>query len=157
MLQTWQSYCKENNMTIIPKAETNLSGWVRDTRKAYKQYVNNEPSTMTKEREELLKAANFPFIYPTSTDRPSEQKTKSTPNKIVSGKKSNPTATKSTAGIADDKIVIGKKSNPTTTTGIADDKIVIWKKSNPTVTKSTAGIADDKIVIGKKSNPTATK
>ncbi len=31
MLQTWQSYCKENNTTIIPKAETKLSGWVRDT------------------------------------------------------------------------------------------------------------------------------
>ena len=54
MLQTWQSYCKENNTTIIPKAETKLSGWVRDTRRACKQYVNNEPSTMTKEREELL-------------------------------------------------------------------------------------------------------
>jgi hypothetical protein len=26
MLQTWQSYCKENNTTIIPKAETKLSG-----------------------------------------------------------------------------------------------------------------------------------
>jgi len=37
MLQTWQSYCKDNNTTIIPKAETKLSGWVRDTRKAYKQ------------------------------------------------------------------------------------------------------------------------
>jgi hypothetical protein len=68
-------------MTIIPKAETKLSGWVRDTRKAYKQYINNEPSTMTKEREELLKAANFPFNYPTSTDGPSEQNTKSTPTK----------------------------------------------------------------------------
>jgi regulator of replication initiation timing len=31
MLQTWQSYCKDNNTTIIPKAETKLSGWVRDT------------------------------------------------------------------------------------------------------------------------------
>jgi oligoendopeptidase F len=28
MLQTWQSYCKDNNTTIIPKAETKLSGWV---------------------------------------------------------------------------------------------------------------------------------
>jgi hypothetical protein len=36
---------------------------------------------MTKEREELLKAANFPFNYPTSTNCPSEQKTKSTPTK----------------------------------------------------------------------------
>ncbi len=62
MLQTWQSYCKDNNMTIIPKAETNLSGWVRDTRKAYKQYINNEPSTMTKKREELLKAAKKTFV-----------------------------------------------------------------------------------------------
>jgi len=49
MLQTWQSYCKDNNMKIIPKAETKLSGWVQDTQKAYKQYINNEPSTMTKE------------------------------------------------------------------------------------------------------------
>jgi hypothetical protein len=70
---------------------------------------------MTKEREELLKAANFPFNYPTSTDHPSEKKAQSTPNKIVSGKKSNPTATKSTASIADDKILRGKKSNPTAT------------------------------------------
>ena len=28
MLQTWQSYCKDNNTTIIPKAETKLSSWV---------------------------------------------------------------------------------------------------------------------------------
>jgi hypothetical protein len=28
MLQIWQSYCKDNNTTIIPKAETKLSGWV---------------------------------------------------------------------------------------------------------------------------------
>jgi len=45
MLQTWQSYYKDNNTTIIPKAETKLSGWVRDTRKAYKKYINNKPST----------------------------------------------------------------------------------------------------------------
>jgi hypothetical protein len=48
MLQTWQSYCKDNNTTTIPKSETKLSRWVRDTWKAYKQYINNEPSTMTK-------------------------------------------------------------------------------------------------------------
>jgi hypothetical protein len=138
MLQTWQSYCKEKNMTIIPKAETKLSGWVRNTWKAYKQYINNEPSTLTKEREELLKAANFPFNYPTSTDHPSEKKAQSTPNKIVSGKKSNPTTTKSTAGIADDKIVHGKKSNPT-------------------VTKSTGSFPFFKKLDGKKSKPTPTK
>jgi hypothetical protein len=34
---------------------------------------------------------------------------------MVSREKSNPTATKSTAGIVDDKIVHGKKSNPTAT------------------------------------------
>ena len=28
MLKAWQSYCKDNNTTIIPKAETKLSGWV---------------------------------------------------------------------------------------------------------------------------------
>ncbi len=31
MLESWQSYCKDNNTTIIPKIETKLSGWVRDT------------------------------------------------------------------------------------------------------------------------------
>jgi len=102
MLQTWQSYCKDNNTTIIPKAETKLSGWVRDTRKAYKQYINNEPSTMTKEREELLKAANFPFNYPTSTDHPSEKKAKSTPTKH---------APKNTLKEKE----VGKNPNPTTT------------------------------------------
>jgi len=105
MLQTWQSYCKDNNMTIIPKAETKLSGWVRDTQKAYKQYINNKPSTMTKEREELLKAANFPFNYPTSTDCPSEKQAKSTPTmhapkntlkETEVGKNPNPTTTPST-------------------------------------------------------------
>jgi hypothetical protein len=49
MLQTWQSYCKDNNTTIIPKTENKLSSWARDTQKAYKQYINNKPSTMTKE------------------------------------------------------------------------------------------------------------
>jgi hypothetical protein len=101
MLQTWQSYCKDNNMTIIPKAETKLSGWVRDTQKAYKQYINNEPSTMTKEREELLKAANFPFNYPKCTDRPSEKKAQSTPTKH---------APKNTLKEKE----VGKNPNPTT-------------------------------------------
>jgi hypothetical protein len=184
MLQTWQSYCKDKNKTIIPKAETKLSGWVQDTRKAYKQYINNEPSTMTKEREELLKAANFPFNYPTSTDRPSEQKTKSTPTKHTPkntlnekevGKHPNPTTTPSprsstiekdiTTTKADLKTIVPKKqvgkkriTPPTkSTAGIANDKIVSGKKSNPTATKSTVCIADDKIVHGKKSYPTATK
>jgi hypothetical protein len=171
-------------MTIIPKAETKLSGWVRDTQKAYKQYINNKPSTMTKEREELLKAANFPFNYPTSTDGPSEQKTKSTPTKHTPkntlkekevGKNPIPTTTPLprsstikkdiTTTKADLKTIVpkkqvGKKSiTPPTksTAGIANDKIVSGKKSNPTATKSTACIADDKIVRGKKANPTTTK
>ena len=105
MLQTWQSYCKDNNTTIIPKTETKLSGWARDTRKAYKQYINNKPSTMTKEQEELLKAANFPFNYPTSTNRPSEKKAKPTPTKHE---------TKNTQKIVKEKEV-GKNPNPTTT------------------------------------------
>ena len=108
MLQTWQSYCKDNNMKIIPKAETKLSGWVQDTWKAYKQYINNELSTMTKEWEELLKAANFPFNYPTSTNPPSEnseKKAKSTPTKH---------ATKNTQKTVKEKEV-GKNPNPTTT------------------------------------------
>jgi hypothetical protein len=108
MLQTWQSYCKDNNMTIIPNTETKLSGWVQDTWKAYKQYINNELSTMTKEWEELLKAANFPFNYPTSTNPPSEnseKKAKSTPTKH---------ATKNTQKTVKEKEV-GKNPNPTTT------------------------------------------
>jgi hypothetical protein len=36
-----------------------------------------------KEREELLKAANFPFIHPTSTDNPSDKTEKSTPTKYA--------------------------------------------------------------------------
>jgi len=36
---------------------------------------------MTKEQEELLKAVNFPFNYPTTTDCPSEKKAKSSPTK----------------------------------------------------------------------------
>jgi hypothetical protein len=67
---------QRQNTKIIPKTETKLSGWVRDTQKAYKQYINNKPSTMIKEQEELLKAANFPFNYPTSTNRPSENSEK---------------------------------------------------------------------------------
>ena len=60
---------------------------------------------MTKEQEELLKAANFPFNYPTSTDRPSEKKAQSTPTKHGTentlkekevGKNPNPTTTPST-------------------------------------------------------------
>jgi hypothetical protein len=48
MLQAWQFYCKENN-TLVPKSEFKLNGWVRDTRKADRKYINNKPSTMNKE------------------------------------------------------------------------------------------------------------
>jgi len=63
---------------------------------------------MIKEQEELLKAANFPFNYPTSTNRPSEnseKKAKSTPTKHE---------TKNTQKIVKEKEV-GKNSNPTAT------------------------------------------
>jgi hypothetical protein len=184
ILHTWQSYCKDNNTTIIPKAETKLSGWVRDTRKAYKQYINNGPSTMTKEREELLKAANFPFNYPTSTDHLSEKKAQSTPTKHETkntlkekevGKNPNPTSTPSprsstikkdtTTAKADSKTIVpkkqvGKKSiiPPTKSiAGIANDKLVIEKKSNPTATKTTGSFPFFKKLDGKKCNPTPTK
>jgi hypothetical protein len=49
MLQAWQSYCKENNTRFVPKSEFKLNGWVRDTTKAHKQYINNKPSTINKE------------------------------------------------------------------------------------------------------------
>ncbi len=78
MLQAWQFYYKENNTTLVPKSEFKLNGWVRDTRKANKQYINNEQSTMNKEWEELLKAVNFPYIHPTNANRSSEKKVKST-------------------------------------------------------------------------------
>ena len=61
MLDSWINYCKRNKTNVVPKAETKLNGWVRDTRKAYRNFLNNEPCTMTAEREEKLKAANFPF------------------------------------------------------------------------------------------------
>jgi len=145
MLQTWQSYCKDNNTTIIPKTETILSGWVRDTRKAYKQYINNEPSTMTKEREELLKAANFPFYYPTSTDHPSEKKVKSTPTPSEKKVKSTPTkhATKNTQKIVKEEEV-GKNPNPTTTPSTRSSTI----KKDTTTTKAIL-----KIKILNRSQP----
>ncbi len=49
MLQAWQFYYKENDTTLVPKSEFKLNGWVRDTRKANKRYINNEQSTMNKE------------------------------------------------------------------------------------------------------------
>jgi hypothetical protein len=61
MLDSWINYCKRNKTNVVPKAETKLNGWVRDTRKAYRNFLNNEPCTMTAERDEKLKAANFPF------------------------------------------------------------------------------------------------
>jgi hypothetical protein len=126
MLQTWQSYCKDNNTTIIPKTETKLSSWVRDTQKAYKQYINNKTSTMTKELEELLKAANFPFNYPTSTNCPSEnseKKVKSTSTKHE---------TKNTKKIVKEKEV-GKNPNPNTTPSTRSSTI----KKDTTTTKAT--------------------
>jgi hypothetical protein len=83
---------------------------------------------MTKEREELLKAANFPFNYPTSTDRPSENKTKSTPTKHTpkntlkekeSGKNPNPTTNPSPRSST-------IKKDITTTKG--DSKTIVPKK-----------------------------
>jgi hypothetical protein len=49
MLQAWQSYCKENNTTHVTKSEFKLNGWVRDIRRAYRQYMNNKPLAMNKQ------------------------------------------------------------------------------------------------------------
>jgi Skp family chaperone for outer membrane proteins len=67
MLQAWQTYTTEHNTTQIPKSEGKLNTWARDMRKAYKNFKNNKKSTMTKQREEQLIAANFPFLPPTPT------------------------------------------------------------------------------------------
>jgi hypothetical protein len=72
MLQAWQSICKENNTTHVPKSQFKLNGWVRDIRKACKQYINDKPFTMKKEQEELLKAVKIPFIHPTNTNNLSD-------------------------------------------------------------------------------------
>jgi hypothetical protein len=83
---------------------------------------------MNKEREELLKAANFPFNYPTSTDHPSEKKTKSTPTKHApkntlkekkGGMNPNPTTTPSPRSSTIKKDI---------TTTKADSKAVVPKK-----------------------------
>jgi hypothetical protein len=68
MLQAWQSYCNVNKTTHVPKSEFKLNGWVRDIRKAYKHSMNKKPSTMNMQLEKLLKAVNFPFIHPTTTN-----------------------------------------------------------------------------------------
>ena len=88
---------------------------------------------MTKEREELLKAANFPFYYPTSTDHPSEKKVKSTPTPSEKKVKSTPTkhATKNTQKIVKEKEV-GKNPNPTTTPSTRSSTI----KKDTTTTKA---------------------
>jgi hypothetical protein len=81
---------------------------------------------MTKEREELLKAANFPFNYLTSTNHPSEnseKKAKDTPTKQE---------TKNTQKIIMEKEV-GKNPNPTTTPSTRSSTI----KKDTTTTKTT--------------------
>jgi hypothetical protein len=83
---------------------------------------------MTKEREELLKAANFPFNYPTSTDHPSEKKAQSTPTKHETkntlkekevGKNPNPTSTPSPRSSTIKKDI---------STAKADSKTIVPKK-----------------------------
>jgi hypothetical protein len=49
MLQTQRSYCEENHTSAMPKSELNFNGWVRDTRNAYKQFINEEPPRIIKE------------------------------------------------------------------------------------------------------------
>jgi type IV secretory pathway VirJ component len=61
MLDNWLAYTKKHNTTQIPKSEGKLYAWARDTRKAHRAYMNNKPSSMNKQREEQLIAANFPL------------------------------------------------------------------------------------------------
>ena len=86
---------------------------------------------MTKEQEELLKAVNFPFNYPTTTDCPSEKKAKSSPTKH---------ATTNTQKIVKEKEV-GKNANPTTTPSTRSSTM---KKDTATTN------ADLKTIVPKK-------
>jgi hypothetical protein len=52
---------KEHNTTQIPKTEVKLYAWARDVRRAHRDFRSNKKSTMTKQREEQLLAANFPL------------------------------------------------------------------------------------------------
>jgi hypothetical protein len=48
----------EKHTTNVPTSEFKINGWVRDTRKAYKQYNNQGPSEISEEQEEQLKSLN---------------------------------------------------------------------------------------------------
>ena len=89
---------------------------------------------MTNKLEELLKAVNFPFNYPTSTNHPSEKEAKSTPTKH---------ATKNTQKIVKEEEV-GKNPNPTTTPSTRSSTI----KKDTTTTKAIL-----KIKILNQSQP----
>jgi hypothetical protein len=61
MLDEWHKYTKEHNTMQIPTSVVKLNAWARDTRKAYRDFKSNKPSTMNKQRVEQLIAANFPL------------------------------------------------------------------------------------------------
>jgi hypothetical protein len=74
LLNEWLTYTKDNNTTQIPKSEVKLYAWARDVRRAHRDFKNNNKSTMTKQQEEQLLAANFLLeIKVTPTKLPSEE------------------------------------------------------------------------------------
>jgi hypothetical protein len=88
---------------------------------------------MTKEREELLKAANFPFNYPTSTDHPYEEKAQLSPTKHE---------TKNTLKEKE----VGKNPYPTTTPSPRSSTI----KKDITTAKADLKTIVPKKQVGKK-------
>jgi hypothetical protein len=94
---------------------------------------------MNKEQQELLKAANFPLIHPTSIDNPFDKTVKSTPTKNAttttrsSTQKENTVTTMTTETVSQNDV----KSTPITTQ--RKDTSCNKKISNPPVKKVGVG------------------
>ncbi len=122
-----------------------MVGW-ETLQKVYKQYINNEPSTMNKEWEELLKATKFPFSHPTSTNSPSEKKTKPTSTKHATKTTKKLTSWKETTA-ASRTTEIGTQNDVETTP-------IGMQKNNTSSTKKITMKTVKEKEVGNNPNPT---
>ena len=182
MFQKWKVYCRENETTTIPKAESKLSGWVHDQRKAWRKLLNKQKTTMTTERVRQLSLAGFIFDPTTTTAEISTPKTVIGKNPKATTPKSTPTA-KAASKSSDKKVTSMHKPTPKsspkpekktpenekiTTPKSSDQKVSSKKKPTPKSTpkpekktpenerKTTPKSSDQKVSSKKKATPKST-
>jgi hypothetical protein len=147
MFQKWKVYCRENKTKTIPKAESKLSGWVHDQRKAWRKLLNKQKTTMTTERVQLLSLAGFIFDPTTTTAEISTPKMIGKNTKAATPK-STPKA-KAVSKSSDQKVPSKKKPTPKST--LKPEKMAPEHEK-----KTTPKSSDQKVPSKKKPTPKST-